>query len=97
MDSMQVERFIQVEERCKSNTHRLDNLEKLVDAVNQQNKCIAELVVELRHMNDHLKAQDCRLAEVEKIPKTRWNQVVAAIIASLIGGLIGAIAGKIVR
>ena len=97
MEDISLERFIQTEERSKSNTHRLDCLEKLVEAVNLQSKYIAELVVEIRHTNENLTKQDIRITEIEKIPKARWNQVISAVIAAVIGSLIGSAIAKFIK
>lgn len=96
MPELDSERLIKIEEREKSNTHRIDKLEKLYDTINEQNKNIAEMVVELRHTNEQLAAQSKRLDEIEKQPRTRMNQIVTAIISALIGSTISAAVAVII-
>ncbi len=93
MSDFDTERLTKMEERGKSNSKRLDELEKLADAIHEQNKNIAELVIETRHTNETLQSHEVRLSKIEGKP-SRWLEglakiVVTAIISGVIGLLIG--------
>ena len=89
------ERICRVEEREKSNTHRISKLEELARAINSQNENIARLVVQLETANKQLQEQDARLCAIEKHPSESIELTVRAVIAALIGAAAGAIMGII--
>lgn len=84
------ERLTKAEERAKSNSRRLDRLEKLTDAVSKQNEHIARLVVQLEFTNEQLKTHDERLKEIEARPRNRLHTVAGAVIAAVCSALAGA-------
>ena len=88
-------RLIKLEEREKSNTHRLDRLEGLVSEVHAQNENIARLIAELEFTNKQLAAHDERLSEMEKQPRARlnllWGTLITAIISAAVGAVVTAV------
>ena len=83
------ERLTKAEERAKSNSRRLDRLERLADEVSKQNENITRLVVQLEYTNKQLNLQDARLKEIEKAPKRRLDTVIGAIITALCSAFVG--------
>ena len=94
------------EDRSKSNTRRIDDLENDVKNNNALALNVRELTIEIKHMREdyqklakqhteEVKAIDNRLAEVEKKPAKRWNGMVDKIIDILIGALMGYILIKL--
>lgn len=91
MDEMEIERRLTgVEERAKSNQHRLDKLEEIAAEIHSQNESIAELVVELKHTNASLRDHDDRLAVIESRAGGRMETIFKAVVTALCGGLVGA-------
>lgn len=103
MDEKELEhRLTDVENRSKSNTHRIDQLEKLTDAVNDQSKAIMEMsgslnltVQELKHTNSNMERisvesarRDKRIEALEKAPGAFSNKVLWAVCAGGIGALV---------
>ena len=84
------ERLTKAEERAKSNSRRLDRLERLADAVSKQNENITRLVVQLEFTNEQLAAHDERLKEIEARPRNRLHMVVGAVITAICSALAGA-------
>lgn len=84
------ERLTKAEERTKSNSRRLDRLERLADEVSKQNENIARLVVQLEFTNEQLAAHDRRLQEIENRPKGRVNMIVGAVLTAVCSALAGA-------
>lgn len=89
-------RLTDVESRSKSNTHRLDDLERLTDAVNGMNTNIKLTIQQLESTNKSLeivtaqnKSQDARLATLEKAPGALGNKLWWAVVAAAIGGYVG--------
>lgn len=84
------ERLTKTEERAKSNTRRLDRLERLADEVSKQNENIARLVEQLRFTNEKLSVHDERLKEIENRPKHQVHTVASAVITAICSALAGA-------
>ena len=88
-------RLTDVESRSKSKTHRLDDLEKLTDAVNGMNTNIKLTIQQLESTNKSLenvtaqnKKQDDRLTALEKAPGAFGNKLWWAVIAAFISGIV---------
>lgn len=86
-------RLTDVESRSKSNTRRLNDLEKLTDAVNGMNTNIKLTIQQLENTNKSLeivtaqnKKQDDRLTALEKAPGVFGNKLWWAVIAAFVSG-----------
>ena len=90
-----------IDQRCKSNTHRLDRLEGIAEAIHEQNSSIKELVSEIKHTNEHVTDHEDRLASLEKLPGERWNSMTRTIftsaVSTLSGGLVGALVAMMMK
>lgn len=84
------ERLTKAEERGKSNSRRLDRLERLTDEVSKQNEHIARLVLQLQFTNEQLKAHDKRLQEIESRPHHHLHMVIGAVVTAVCSALAGA-------
>ena len=89
------ERLCKIEERVKSNSHRISKFEELANAINSQNENIARLVAQLEAANEKLQSQDARLSAMEKRPGERVEVVVRSVLYAIAGALAGALAGYI--
>lgn len=88
-------RLTDVESRSKSNTSRLNDLEKLTDAVNGMNTNIKLTIQQLENTNKSLeivtaqnKKQDDRLTALEKAPGVFGNKLWWAVIAASVSGFV---------
>ena len=88
-------RLTAVENRAQSNTHRLDELGKLTDAVNGMNTNIKLTIQQLENTNKSLAPAPApppppaaRLTALEKAPGTFGNKLWWAVIAALVSGLV---------
>ena len=91
MAEISAERIVKVEEREKSNTHRIDRLETLAEAIHLQNENIARLVEKLEATNSALDAQEKRLSEMENLPRWRENTVFSSAVTAAASAVAGAI------
>jgi hypothetical protein len=91
MVEFSAERMVKIEEREKSNSHRIDKLEGLADAIYRQNENIARLVEKLEATNSALAAQEARLSEIEKLPRERGEAVFSSGITALASAIAGAL------
>ena len=98
-------RLTEMEQRTKSNTHRFDKLEPIVDEIHTMSNTMVQLVQEVKHTNEavisldqKVERMDNRVDEMEKAPAKRlnntkesvWNNVIGAIVGFLIAGIIWA-------
>ena len=97
MNEIDIEhRLTDVENRAKSNTHRLDKLEPIVEEIHTMSNTMVQLVQEVKHTNEtvnNLDAKvdrmDSRVDDMEKAPakdvKTYKTTAITAIISTIAG------------
>ena len=98
-------RLTEVEARAKSNTHRIDKLEKVTEEIHIMSNTMIQLVEEVKHTNETVSSldqkvekMDGRVDDMERAPGKEWsnakrtvfNTVVGAVIGFLIAGLMWA-------
>ena len=89
-------RLTEVESRSKSNTHRIDKLERVTEEIHTMSTTMIQLVEEVKHtnetvssLNQKVEKMDSRVDDMERAPgRTLFNTAVGAIITFLITGLI---------
>ena len=96
-------RLTEVEARAKSNTHRIDKLEKVTEEIHTMSNTMIQLVEEVKHTNETVSSldqkvekMDSRVDDMERAPGKEWsnakrtvfNTVVGAVIGFLIAGLM---------
>ena len=86
------ERLVKVEERGKSNTHRIDRLENLAEAIHRQNENTARLAEKLETIDMTIEALEKRLSEIERQPKTKLNAFSTAFVTALASAVFSMIA-----
>jgi predicted nucleic acid-binding Zn-ribbon protein len=91
MVEFSAERMVKIEEREKSNSHRIDKLEGLAEAIHRQNENIARLVEKLEATNNALAAYEARLSEIEKLPQKRGEAAISSSITALASAIAGAL------
>lgn len=105
MDEKYILKIQENEDRSKSNTRRIDDLENDVKNNNTLALNVRELTIEIKHMREdyqklaethakEVQAIDNRLSEVEKKPVKRYEQVVSLIITGIVTAVLGILLGK---
>ena len=97
MDEEMRERLVRVEARCKSNTHRLDKLEALADAIHEQGETLAKMLTELTHTNSSLKDLNDRVGNLETRPGKLWDKLWGAAVGAIGSGLMVALLTLILK
>lgn len=99
MNEVDIEhRITEVEQRARSNTHRLEKLEPIVDEIHTMSKTMVQLVEEVKHTNESVQGLDekverldSRVDIMERAPaedaKKYKNTAVTAIISTVAGAL----------
>ena len=97
MNEVDIEhRMTEVEQRAKSNSHRLDKLEPIVEEIHTLSKTMVQLVQEVKHTNETVNSldekvdrMDSRVDEMERAPaedaKKYKNTAITAIISTVAG------------
>lgn len=91
MDEMQMEnRLTAVEQRCKSNGHRLDKLEERQEALETLATSVALMTQEQKDIKEDISEVKKDVKSLTSLPAKRWNDVVEKIVWLVIGGVIAA-------
>ncbi len=92
-----------VDERARSNTHRLDKLEPVVDELHNMGKAMVEMSAEMKHQKETLdridgkiERIDGKVEEIEKEPAARWNNMTRTIFTTIVSTVAGALATGLV-
>ena len=94
-----LERLTITEERSKSNTHRLDKLEPIVNEIHTMSNTMVQLVEEVKHTNETVSSldekverMDSRVDIMERSPADDMRAYRRTAMASIISTIAGAIA-----
>lgn len=101
MDLEHESRLTAVEERSKSNTHRLDKLEESTEAISRlatsmevmaerQEQCVTSVGT----LDKKVSTLDGKVTALEQKPAKRWDGMVDKAISALVGGLIAYMLSK---
>ena len=104
MNEIDIEhRLTYVESIAKSNTHRLDKLEPIVDEIHTMSNTMVQLVQEVKHTNEtvnNLDAKvdrmDSRVDDMEKAPAEDAKKYRTTAITAIISTVAGALATGII-
>ena len=100
MDDLAV-RLAEVDQRGKSNSHRIDDLEKRADTLQELTTSVKLLAANMERMASEQMKQGDRLTALEKQPGERWNGMTRTIftsaVSTLSGGLVGALVAMMMK
>lgn len=96
MNEVDVEhRITEVEQRAKSNSHRLDKLEPIVDEIHTMSNTMVQLVQEVKHTNEAVVSldekvdrMDSRVDDMERAPGREWSSARRALVSAVTGGIV---------
>ncbi|MFR9065312.1 MAG: hypothetical protein ACLVJO_16870 [[Clostridium] scindens] len=95
MDLEHEKRLAEVEQRAKSNTHRLDELEPIVGEIHKMSETLVEMTVEMKHTNKNVEDIKNKVECIKesqrasgKIHKGFVNAFLGAIGTAVAGGMI---------
>lgn len=89
-------RMTEVEQRSKSNSHRLEKLEHIASEIHTMSNTMVQLVEEMKHTNEavgnidrKVDRMDSRVDEMEKSPAKKWDNLKDKIVGTAIGLIVG--------
>lgn len=104
MDELGIEhRLTEIEQRSKSNSHRLDKLEPIISEIHTMSKTMVQLVGEVQHTNENvseikgkINRMDNRVDEMEMAPADEAKKYKMAAITAIISTIFGALATGVI-
>ena len=91
MDIEHAEKLAEVEARSKSNTKRIDDMEKRQDNLDELVGTVKVLVVREETVENTVKEIKADVKTLAEKPAKRWDGLVDKIVLTIVGILIGAI------
>ena len=82
------ERLVEVEQRSKSNTHRLDAVEKNQEALNSIATSVAVMAEQQKNISDKVDTIDDKVSTLEGKPGKRWESLVDKLLFSVAGAVL---------
>lgn len=89
MDLEHERRLTEVEERAKSNSHRLDKLEESTEAINRLATSMEVMAERQEQVADTVGKLDSKVTALEEKPAKRWDGLVDKIVWAVAAALIG--------
>ena len=88
-------RLTEVEERCKSNTHRLDEIEKRQENLDDLVSAVKVLAVREENVENVVKEIKNDVKSIKDKPGQRWDSVVDKVIWAVLAAVIAFVLGRI--
>ena len=95
MDLEHERRLAAVEQRAKSNTHRLDKLEKSTQILNRLATSMEVMAQRQEQVADTVDKLDCKVTALENKPAKRWDALADKAVWSVCAAVIGFILAKL--
>lgn len=95
MDLEHEKRLTEVEERSKSNTHRIDEIEKRQDNLDELVGTVKVLAIREENVENDVKEIKSDVKTLTNKPAQRWDGLVSNMIQFLAAAVIGFILAKI--
>lgn len=86
-----------VNNRSKSNTHRLDKLEQRQDNLDSLVSCVAGMKKDLEYTQGDVKEIKSDVKAIMDTPKKRWDTVITVIITAVVSAIVGAALALIIK
>ena len=97
MEPEYIEKLTRVEERSKSNSHRLDKLEPIVDEIHTMSKAIVQLSETVKHTNETVTSLDEKIDKMDSAvdqmkaePAENYKLAKRTMITSVVSAIFGA-------
>ena len=88
-------RLTEVEERAKSNTHRIDEMEKRQNNLDELISTVKVLAVREENVEADVKEIKSEVKSLTSKPAKRWDSMIECIIAAVVAAIAGFILAKI--
>lgn len=83
------ERVTEIEQRAKSNSHRIDELSNDLKNLNDLTASVKVLATKQENVESDVREIKTDVKALTEKPGKRWDTVVMAIVTALVAGLVG--------
>lgn len=98
MNEVELEhRLSNVEDRAKSNSRRLDGLEKQQGEMSALVKSVATIAQKQVDMEGDVREVKSDIKSLLAVPAERWKTVITAVITAVVGAIAGAVIALVVK
>lgn len=96
MEEVEITKWISaVEQRSKSNSHRLEALEKQTEAVNRLTTSVAVMAEKVEATGEKVDGLCTDVQELKSEPGKRWKSVVERVIYIVVAAVVGFILARL--
>lgn len=96
MEEAEITKWISaVEQRGKSNSHRLDALEKQTEALNTLATSVAVMAEKVETTGEKVDGLCTDVQEIKQRPAKRWESVVVQVISILVAAALGYVLARL--
>lgn len=89
MTNEEEKRLTEVEQRCKSNTHRLDKVEERQNNLDALVSTVAAMANEQEHIKEDVTEIKSDVKTLTSKPAKRWDELVDRIIWTILAAALG--------
>ena len=82
------EKLVEIDQRSKSNTHRMEAVEKNQEALNQIATSVAVMAEQQKNISKKVDDIDNKVGAIESKPAKRWDSMMDKLIAALVGAFL---------
>ena len=75
--------------RCKSNTHRIDDLEADNKALHQLATSVEVLATKQEAIEENVNEIKADVKSLKALPAGRWEGLIKAVVTAIVAGLVG--------
>lgn len=90
-------KLVEVEQRSKSNTKRIDKIDKQIEEMHELMQTVATLTTEIKYMREEFNEGLSRITRLEQKPVENYNKIVMYIITTILGALLGALIKGVIK
>ena len=94
-ETMIAQQLERVDQRCKSNTHRLDEMEKRQDNLDKLVTSVEVLATKQQAMETDVKEIKIDVKALTDKPGKRWEQLVSTVLSIIVGAVLGVLLAKV--
>lgn len=94
MTEIEHDRLTKVEDRSKSNTHRIESLEKRQNDTEKLVTSVAIIAEKQKDMEGDVKEMKCDVKKLIEKPAKRWDGVVEKVLYTVVGAVVAYLLAK---
>ena len=94
MTEIEHDRLTKVEDRSKSNTHRIESLEKRQNDTEKLVTSVAIIAEKQKDMEGDVKEMKCDVKKLIEKPAKRWEGVVEKVLYTVVGAVVAYLLAK---